>query len=139
MQRPHLSAGSGSVQSPIGSPKELQEQLVLELAVSNLERSLALYTALGFTLERRDGGFAALMYDDRRLFLDERKDLEPVPGPSRANVRIMVPDVDALWQRAQALGLVVEQPLADRYYGLRDFTVRDLDGHGLRFASTLPA
>lgn len=124
--------------NPIGPAKELQEQLVVELAVSHLERSLALYAALGFTVERRDGGFAALRFDDRRLFLDERKDLEPVQGPSRANVRILVPDVDALWERTQALSLAVEQPLGDRYYGLRDFTVRDPDGHGLRFASTLP-
>ena len=122
---------------PIGPAKERQEQLVIELAVSNLERSLALYTALGFTVERRDGGFAALRFDDRRLFLDEQKDLAPVQGRSRANVRVIVRDVDAVWERVQALGVVIEQPVGDRYYGLRDFTVRDLDGHGLRFAVPL--
>ncbi len=123
--------------APIGPTKERQEQLVIELAVCNLERSLLLYGALGFRLERRDRGFAALSFDDRRLFLDEQEDLAPVHGRSRANVRIIVPDVDAVWERVQALALAVEQPLGDRYYGLRDFTIRDLDGHGLRFASPL--
>jgi hypothetical protein len=28
-------------------------------------------------------------------------------------------------------------PIGDRYYGLRDFTIRDPDGFGVRFASVL--
>jgi NAD(P)H-dependent FMN reductase len=31
----------------------------------------------------------------------------------------------------------VVSPIADRYYGLRDFTIADPDGFGVRFASTL--
>lgn len=120
-----------------GSPAELTEQLVAEVMVRNLDHSLALYTALGFTLERRDGGFAALRWEERRLFLAERADLPPPSGPARANLRILVPDVDRLWTVAQALGLPVESPIADRYYGLRDFTVVDPDGFGIRFASWL--
>lgn len=117
----------------------LAEQLVVEIAVRDLERSLALYTALGFTLERRDNHFAALRSGAGRLFLDQRSDLPPLSGPSRANVRILVADVDRAWVVAQSLGLTVEQPIGDRHYGLRDFIVRDLDGFGLRFASWLPA
>ena len=122
-----------------GSAAELAEQLVVEVQVRDLDRSLACYTALGFTLERRDGGFAALRWGERRLFLDERTDLPAPSGPARANVRILVPDVDRLWATARALGLPVERPVADRSYGLRDFTVLDPDGFGLRFASPLPA
>lgn len=125
--------------APVGSSQELEEQLVIELAVRNLEHSLPLYIALGFSLERRDGGFAALRFGERRLFLDEQADLAPAQGLSRANVRIIVPDARAVWERVQQLGLAVERPLGDRYYGLRDFTVRDVDGHGLRFASPLPS
>ena len=123
--------------SSLGSALERAEQLVVEVTVRNLDRSLALYTALGFALERRDGGFAALRWGDRRLFLDERADLPGLPGPSRANIRIVVADVDAIWARVQSLGLTIDRPIADRHYGLRDFTVRDPDGFGLRFASTL--
>lgn len=120
-----------------GSAAELAEQLVVEVMVRDLDRSLALYTALGFTLERRDGGFAALRWGERRLFLDQQSELPAPHGPTRANLRILVPDVDRLWTLAQALGLAVERPIGDRYYGLRDFTVVDPDGFGLRFASWL--
>ncbi len=118
-----------------GSATELAEQLVIEIMVRDLDRSIAFYSALGFTLERRDAGFAALRWEGRRLFLDERSDLPPSSGPARANVRILTGDVNAVWAVAQTLGLTVERPIADRYYGLRDFTVLDPDGFGLRFAS----
>jgi catechol 2,3-dioxygenase-like lactoylglutathione lyase family enzyme len=114
-----------------------EQQLVLEIMVRDLDRSLVVYTALGFKIERRDGGFVELSWDGRRLFLDQRADLPAPDGDARGNVRIMVADVDAVWAKAQSLGLPVERPIADRYYGLRDFTVLDPDGFGLRFASPL--
>lgn len=122
----------------IGSISELGEQLVVEIIVENLDRSLALYTALGFALERRDGNFAVLLWEGRGLFLDQRPDMEPLGAPARANVRILTGDVDAVWAVAQTLGLSVERPIGSRYYELRDFTVLDRDGFGLRFASLLP-
>lgn len=115
------------------SLSELGDQLVVEVFVSDLDRSLAVYTALGFALERRDAHFAALRWDGMEFFLDERRDLKAIDA-SRANVRILTRDVDALWQLVQKLGLRIEQPIADRYYGLRDFTVLDPDTFGLRFA-----
>lgn len=122
----------------VGSVSERAEQIVVEVLVRDLERSIALYTALGFSLERRDGGFAVLRWGQRRLFLDERTDLPDAGAHSRANVRIIVPDVDSVWKTAQSLGLPVEHAIGDRSYGLRDFTVLDADGFGLRFASILP-
>jgi catechol 2,3-dioxygenase-like lactoylglutathione lyase family enzyme len=122
----------------IGSIAELGDQLVVEVIVSNLDRSLALYTALGFTLERRDGNFAVLLWEGRRLFLDQGSDLAPLNAGSRANIRILTRDVDAVWTVAQKLGISVERSIGNRDYGLRDFTVLDPDGFGLRFASTLP-
>jgi catechol 2,3-dioxygenase-like lactoylglutathione lyase family enzyme len=47
---------------------EMGDQLVLEIFVSDLERSLAVYAALGFTLERRDGNFIALRWEGREFF-----------------------------------------------------------------------
>jgi catechol 2,3-dioxygenase-like lactoylglutathione lyase family enzyme len=64
----------------IGSSSELGDQLVVEVMVQNLDRSLAFYTALGFKLERRDGDFAALRWEDREFFLDQRSDLAPSSG-----------------------------------------------------------
>ncbi len=118
------------------SISELGDQLVVEIFVRDLDRSLAIYTALGFTLERRDGNFAALSWEGREFFLDQRSDLVSASGFARANVRILVRDVDAVWAHVQRLGLRVEQSIEDRYYGLRDFTVVDPDGFGLRFAGS---
>ena len=50
----------------------------------------------------------------------------------------MVPNVDEYWNRIAGKGIKVFQPIEDRYYGLRDFTILDPDGFGLRFGTTLP-
>ena len=47
----------------------------------------------------------------------------------------MVPNVDDYWQLVNAMGARILVPIADRYYGLRDFIFADPDGYGLRFAS----
>jgi uncharacterized glyoxalase superfamily protein PhnB len=49
----------------------------------------------------------------------------------------MVPNVDDFWRIANEIGARIVVPLGDRYYGLRDFTLTDPDGFGIRFASVL--
>jgi len=49
----------------------------------------------------------------------------------------MVPDVDDHWRLANEIGARIIAPIADRYYGLRDFIIADPDGFGVRFASVL--
>lgn len=49
----------------------------------------------------------------------------------------MVANVDQYWKLAQEMGARIIIPIADRYYGLRDFTIADPDGFGVRFASLL--
>jgi len=51
---------------------------------------------------------------------------------------VMVRNVDEYWELANQIGAQIIIPLADRYYGLRDFTIADPDGFGVRFASLLP-
>jgi len=121
------------------------EQLVTEILVADIERSVRFYVELGFTLLRDGGDFVELTWEEHRLFLAELSAFrdaagaEPPPRAKfpRANVRVMVPDVDACWAKAQELGVEVVLPIADRYYGLRDFTIADPDGFGIRFASAL--
>jgi catechol 2,3-dioxygenase-like lactoylglutathione lyase family enzyme len=112
------------------------EQLVVEVFVRDLATSRDFYQALGFELleDRRD--FAILGWEGHQLFLDERPDLPASPHP-RANVRVMVKDVEAHWKRAKGIGATIAQELNDRDYGLRDFTITDPDGFGVRFASRL--
>ena len=103
----------------------------------DLDKSLAFYEKLGFKRLRKDGGFAELAWDDHKLFLDQRAKLPPVPEFPAANMRVMVPDVDARWKLCNEMKARVVAPIGDRYYGLRDFTVADPDGYGVRFASFL--
>lgn len=53
------------------------------------------------------------------------------------DVRIMVADVDALYDRCRRNGVEIAHEIDDRYYGLRDFVASDLNGFRLRFASPL--
>jgi catechol 2,3-dioxygenase-like lactoylglutathione lyase family enzyme len=126
---------------------ESTEQLVTEIVVRDIRVSVDFYRRLGFELLRDGGDFVELTWEEHRLFLAELSafrdagDPEPPAPPPfpLANVRVMVPEVDAYWRLAQDIGAEVVVPIGDRYYGLRDFTVRDPDGFGVRFASLLDA
>ena len=121
-----------------GRYAEHAKQLVVEVFVRDIERSLAFYQQLGFELQSRHGDYAVLSWDGHELFLDERPGLPPLLDDAlRVNVRIMVPDVDAYWERALNMGAQVAAPIEDREYGLRDFTIIDPDRCGLRFGTWL--
>ena len=121
------------------------EQLVTEILVRDIRRSTDFYTRLGFALLRDGGDFVELTWEDHRLFLAELSAFHEVhdadvAAPPRfpvANVRVMVPNVDDCWRLANEIGARIIVPIANRYYGLRDFTIADPDGFGVRFASTL--
>ena len=90
---------------------EPTEQLVTEILVRDVRRSVAFYRRLGFELLRDAGDFVELTWEDHRLFLAEAtafrdvhvEDVAPAPFPT-ANVRVMVPDVDRWWKLANDSG-----------------------------------
>lgn len=113
------------------------DQLVVEVFVRDAARAKDFYTALGFELAEDRGTFIEMTWEGHKIFLDERPDLPPQSGFPQANARIMVPNVDDYWRLAQELGARVVAPIEDRTYGLRDFTIADPDGFGLRFGTRL--
>ena len=113
------------------------QQLVTEIFVRDIKKSTEFYRRLGFELVRDDGEFVELTWEGHLLFLDERPDMGPVPDAPQANVRVMVPDVDRYWALAAEMGARVLAPIADKYYGLRDFAIADPDGFAVRFATRL--
>lgn len=113
------------------------DQLAVEIFVRDIAVSTAFYTSFGFEVVGDKGSFVAMTWEGHKIFLDERPDLPPAAGVTQANVRVMVPDVDEYWRRAQDMGARVIAPIADRYYGLRDFTIADPDGFGVRFGTRL--
>jgi catechol 2,3-dioxygenase-like lactoylglutathione lyase family enzyme len=123
------------------------EQLVTEIVVRDIRASVAFYRRLGFELLRDGGDFVELTWEDHRLFLAELSAFRDFHNPALAirppfplsNVRVMVHNVDEYWRLANEIGAKVIVPIADRYYGLRDFTIADPDGFGIRFATGLQA
>src|SRR4051812_7831356 len=114
------------------------EQLVTEMLVQDIRRSVAFYQHLGFALLRDDGNFVELAWEGHQLFLADPSAFPEITPPEMsqaspfpiANVRVMVPDVDDCWRTANGVGARVLIPIGDRSYGLRDFTVADPDGFG---------
>ena len=121
------------------------EQLVTEIVVRDIRRSTVFYLGLGFSLLRDGGDFVELTWEDHRLFLAEASafdGVDPAEPPASppfppANIRVMVPSVDDCWKMARECGASIVVPIGDRYYGLRDFTIADPDGFGVRFATLL--
>ena len=117
---------------------EPTDQLVVEVFVREMARSKAFYTRLGFAVLADRGTFVELGWEGHRLFLDQRTNLPPPPEMPQVNVRVLVPDVDRYWRIAAEIGARVFAPIQDQSYGLRDFTILDPDGVGLRFGTRLP-
>jgi catechol 2,3-dioxygenase-like lactoylglutathione lyase family enzyme len=122
------------------------DQLVAEIVAQNFQQSLRFYVDLGFHVERLDEDFAELSWEAHRLFLIARAafpGLSPIVWQHAefppVNVRVMVADVDDHWERAQKSAVRIVQAIGNRAYGLRDFTIADPDGIGIRFASRLAA
>jgi catechol 2,3-dioxygenase-like lactoylglutathione lyase family enzyme len=121
------------------------EQLVTEIVVRDIQRSTRFYRQLGFRVLRDAGDFVELTWEDHQLYITElsayheinREEIELLDPPKFpiANIRIMVPNVDHYWKLAKEIGAKVVIPIADRYYGLRDFIISDPDGFGIRFAT----
>src|SRR5437763_954186 len=117
-------------------PPQTYQQLVLEITCRNIRHSIAFYEALGFEVVRSEEHFVELSWEGSLLFLDERTDYSASQIPA-GNLRIMVADVDQIWEKCVESGLPVFSVIENRYYGLRDFTVLDPDGFGVRFATGL--
>jgi catechol 2,3-dioxygenase-like lactoylglutathione lyase family enzyme len=122
------------------------EQLVTEIVVKDIKQSTKFYRELGFEILRDAGDFVELTWEDHQLYIAElsayheiASDDVELPEPPKfplANIRIMVPNVDDYWKLVREMGAQIVIPIADRYYGLRDFIISDPDGFGVRFATS---
>lgn len=120
------------------------EQLVTEIVVRDIKLSTQFYCRLGFKLLRDGGDFVELTWEEHRLFLAELSAFHGIkhvafepPIFPLGNIRVMVSNVDDYWKLANEISAPIVIPISDRYYGLRDFTIADPDGFGIRFATSL--
>jgi uncharacterized glyoxalase superfamily protein PhnB len=123
-----------------------------ELFVPDVGAAIDFYTGrLGFTLYRvdppaepgPDSEFAILTLGRAVVMFAQDRLYEAMGGSTQSrrgvaiDVRIMVDDADAMYNRCRENGVEIVHEIADRYYGLRDFVITDLNGFRLRFAATL--
>jgi uncharacterized glyoxalase superfamily protein PhnB len=110
------------------------------LSVVDLARALAWYEeALGFARAWAWGDpieLASVCRERVELNLGQRGKVGP-PGPSQVYLR--VGPIDAVWQLAAASGAEIVTPIADRPYGMRDFSIRDESGNRLDFGEPIRA
>lgn len=98
------------------------------LQVTDMDRSVTYYQeALGFRLAWRLGELAALASGEIEVLLLETWTGDTPPQPQTAYV--YVEDPDALCAEYEQAGADIVEPVASRGYGMRDFVVRDPDGH----------
>ena len=66
------------------------------------------------------------------------KQPDEIGGFVTQSIYVVVPDPDAVHDRAKASGAKIERALVDQDYGGRDFACRDLEGHLWSFGTYDP-
>jgi len=112
------------------------EQQHAVLRAPDLLAATEFYTSkLGFQLAFMYGEpptMAGVNLGNVQMFLQRGQ-----PYPDGAEVYFVVSNADALFAFQAANGVEVIQPPGDREYGLRDYSVRDLNGYELAFGHQL--
>ena len=69
----------------------------------------------------------------------EHEMVSPRESPmAHGGLSVLVPDVDAHFERAKAAGAHVERPPTDQDYGLREYGARDPENHRGWYSTALP-
>lgn len=107
------------------------------LACRSMRRSVAFYRGLGFVVRYggEEASFTSFVVGPNHLNLQLVAASGPAPAWGR--VIVYVTDVDAMYERARALGHVPLAAPRDAPWGERFFHLRDPDGHELSFARPL--
>jgi uncharacterized glyoxalase superfamily protein PhnB len=109
--------------TPIGQP-------VPELPVTDVERAQRHYRdALGFEIGwLNQGEIGAVSRGNVAIFFRKRT------PPFEAAVHwVFAEDIDATYSELKSLGANIVEPLEKKPWGLRQFTVEDIDGHRFYF------
>lgn len=114
------------------------DQLHAGIAVRDLRAAIDFYVhKLGF-FEAFTWGtpatFAGVNLGHVQVFLEQGT---PTPNPNSAAAYFLVDDVDRLHAFHCASGVEIAAAIGDREYGIRDYSVRDLDGYCLVFGQHL--
>ncbi len=105
------------------------------LDVADMERSLAFYRdMLGFEASTFGKPLGFAIVQRGTVTLADTPCVKPSP---RWVTYIYVRDADAILAELQVRGVAVVEPIVDKFYNCRDFTIRDPDGHCLGIGHVL--
>ena len=107
-------------------------QAVPILAASDLDRTRAYYSSLGFRLVERHEHDMVMHSSGMELRFSNRPDTPAVL------VFLQVVEAGALWKRLKSEGVDGLGPVQDQPWGLREFVATDPDGNRIRVASGIP-
>ena len=112
------------------------------LEVSDLQRSIDFYVGkLGFFTHGAWGdppSFCIVQRGGVTIALDRSRTVRDVPLNQYWAAYLYVENADALAEDYRAKGVEIVREPCDMDYGLRDFDVRDPDGHLIAFGHDLP-
>jgi len=106
-----------------------------DLAVNDIERSLAFYGQLGFQTVYQDSDFAIVKRDAVELHLN----LCPVKATENMLAcRIIVTNIEALYQQCLPMNVIHPNgPLTTKPYGFKEFAIGDPSGVLITFAESV--
>lgn len=112
--------------------------LTVVIPVSNLEQAIQYYThILGFTFDFKFGDYAGLYNGKANIHLSGPDNQGIKKDPGSALCIVDCDDVDSYYNLVQAKGATISVPIANRVYGIRDFSVDDHDGNTIVFCKAI--
>lgn len=111
------------------------------LAVHNNERSAKFFQDLGFEITMQPPGWIFLCKDNCQVMLGECADaLHPSQlGDHNYFGYLMVDDANGYYQELKDKGITTLSPIADKSWGMREFSVVSPEGHRLMIGQWLAA
>ena len=105
------------------------------LIVSNIERSVAFYTSIGFEETfRNDVVHSVLRIGDLFVHLGTKMEYA---GAGLSQALIEMENVDDYYAFCKAQNAKINREIANRFYGLRSFNLADIDGNIIEFAERI--
>ncbi|UQU67521.1 hypothetical protein COUCH_15155 [Couchioplanes caeruleus] len=101
------------------------------LASTDLNRTAAFFVAIGFAQQEHSEQYLVLGSGDVELHFAVNN------TPAAGQCLVLVTDASAVWKRLRGDDIAGVGDIADREYGLRDFTLVDPDGNQVRIGSPI--
>ena len=114
-------------------------KIIPEVVISNMDRSMAFYTSLGFVQDQvgivddKGSQWYSLVMGDATVWILREDAMDgfqtDTPRGHGVHLYLTVDDVDGLYAQLKASGAKIVHEIATQWYGLREFIVADPDGY----------